>query len=135
MKKCTRCKIEKQTTEYHKSKDRHDGLNAKCKDCAREHQRENYFRNHESKISKERARRYGISTERYLEMIKNGCEVCGLNENLHVDHDHSCCPGSFTCGNCIRGILCRGCNMAEGQLKSNPELALALYNYMTRVIK
>jgi hypothetical protein len=27
-----------------------------------------------------------------------------------VDHDHTCCPGEYTCGKCVRGLLCDDCN-------------------------
>lgn len=29
-----------------------------------------------------------------------------------VDHDHACCPTERSCGSCIRGVICRGCNNA-----------------------
>lgn len=32
--------------------------------------------------------------------------------NFAVDHDHRCCSGQDSCGQCIRGIICRDCNMA-----------------------
>lgn len=32
---------------------------------------------------------------------------------LHLDHDHACCPEKGqSCGKCIRGLLCFGCNGA-----------------------
>lgn len=69
-------------------------------------------------------RRFQITPEQYKQMAKNGCEICGKKElphkQLHVDHDHNCCPvpkyanGSTkyhnTCGECIRGVLCDKCN-------------------------
>jgi hypothetical protein len=73
---------------------------------------------------------YGLSVEEYNELIKNGCEVCGSFEKLCVDHDHSCCPTEKTCGKCIRGILCRQCNLAEGHIGSDAEKAFKLYQYI-----
>lgn len=60
------------------------------------------------------------------------CEVCGSTDNLCLDHDHSCHPRGQGCTECVRGILCRQCNFAEGQLLSDPNLALKLYEYMIR---
>ncbi|MFE3547411.1 endonuclease domain-containing protein [Streptomyces kronopolitis] len=43
------------------------------------------------------------------------CAVCPVRhadgDGLHLDHDHTCCPGKGeSCGQCIRGLLCWGCN-------------------------
>lgn len=40
---------------------------------------------------------------------------CGrpLGEDTHVDHDHRCCPGTMTCGLCIRGAVHASCNAVE----------------------
>lgn len=38
---------------------------------------------------------------------------------MHIDHDHSCCPGKGSCGKCVRGILCRNCNVGLGFLKDS----------------
>jgi len=50
--------------------------------------------------------------------------------NITVDHDHTCCPKSDSCGRCIRGIICRNCNNALGYIHDNPATALAIANYL-----
>lgn len=65
-------------------------------------------------------RRYGITLERYDELLAAQGGICYLCEEppkrrrLAVDHDHRCCPGKITCGRCIRGLLCFGCNSLMG---------------------
>jgi len=135
MKKCTRCKQQKDCSEFHKSSDRKDGLSYRCKDCTREYNRESWNRNNRAKAVRDKRKRYGISPERYAEMLSKGCEACGSFEKLVIDHDHSCCSGIFTCGNCVRGMLCNKCNIAEGMLLGDPARAIALAEYMKRVVK
>lgn len=36
----------------------------------------------------------------------------------HVDHDHACCPGTRSCGLCVRGILCPTCNTRSGVVEA-----------------
>lgn len=56
--------------------------------------------------------KYKVTLEEFNKRAANGCEVCGdkPERSLHVDHDHNCCNGKVTCGNCVRGIVCSGCN-------------------------
>lgn len=86
--------------------------------------------------------RYGITVERYDEMLaaQHGvCAICGKppsgkgtsGQSLHVDHDHSCCPGTKSCGECVRGLLCSNCNMGIGYLKDNPKILTAALRYVT----
>jgi hypothetical protein len=73
-----------------------------------------------------------------------GCGVCGvdmlerrresnskISAILTVDHDHDCCPAEkLSCGKCIRGLLCRNCNAAAGQLHDSPKAARSLAAYL-----
>lgn len=76
---------------------------------------------------------YGISLEDYKKLLEKqggGCAICGTKpeNNVHgtqkklcIDHDHSCCSGTKSCGKCIRGILCHKCNTAVGLLGDTAE--------------
>jgi Recombination endonuclease VII len=67
--------------------------------------------------------KFGITPEQYEAKLAEqggGCAICGSPPKkiaLHVDHDHSCCPGKYTCGKCLRGILCWPCNVFIGKLE------------------
>lgn len=57
------------------------------------------------------------------------CPSTGANSRggrLHMDHDHSCCPGRGSCGKCVRRLLCSSCNFMEGAAKGRPERLLAV---------
>lgn len=90
--------------------------------------RRDWHQRNPEKVFAARLGRYGITPERYEEMLASqngGCAVCGElpgNKRLAVDHDHSCCPEQRkSCGKCVRGLLCDGCNMAIGKMKESAE--------------
>jgi hypothetical protein len=73
--------------------------------------------------------KHGLTPESYQALLDSqggACASCGREtpdntgrlKMFPVDHDHSCCPGEFSCGQCIRGLLCVGCNTAAGVLES-----------------
>ena len=69
-------------------------------------------------------RKYALTTERLLGLYGNReCRNpgCGSLGPLHLDHDHSCCPGAESCGSCVRGWLCASCNQALGMLGEDPK--------------
>lgn len=90
---------------------------------------------------------YGTNYDRYLKykltprvydemLVKqdNRCLVCGhefTDTNPPcVDHDHACCPGSKTCGQCIGGLLHDKCNKGVGLLGDDPETCLMAAVYL-----
>lgn len=82
---------------------------------------------------------YGLTLEQFQDMlsIQDGkCGLCGVcfSDNLRpvVDHNHMCCKGPKSCGKCLRGLLCSGCNLGIGHFRDSPErLGLAI-NYLRR---
>ena len=83
--------------------------------------------------------RYGLTVEQYdalLEQQDYRCAACRTHEKdapkgrLHVDHDHACCSGRDSCGQCIRGLLCQSCNQALGHLKDDIERITRLAAYV-----
>lgn len=79
-----------------------------------------------------RSNKYRIPVQRLEYMLSNGCEVCGDLNNLCIDHDHTCCNSTPTCGKCTRGVLCNSCNKAEGNLKGDTGIILNLYEYVLK---
>lgn len=74
--------------------------------------------------------RYGITPQDRERMLLNQggcCYLCGdlldlaQPRKVHVDHDHACCPGTKTCGKCIRGIACDPCNRGVGYFRDDPQ--------------
>ena len=83
-----------------------------------------------------RFRKHGTTKENFMNMVEaqgNGCALCkapGTWETLVIDHDHQCCPKQFSCGNCIRGALCKKCNTALGLLGDTIESLQAAADYV-----
>lgn len=96
-------------------------------DCHDKHAARGYCHKHYHVL-----RYFNLDPTEYEQMISNGCDVCGSFEELCVDHNHDCCPGRFSCGSCVRGVLCQGCNKAEGYLNSDPDRTLALAAYLLK---
>ena len=63
---------------------------------------------------------YNLDYDTYLEMAKDGCNICGqfTERHLQVDHDHNCCNGYKSCGECVRGIVCNRCNQTIAKYDS-----------------
>ena len=82
--------------------------------------------------------RYKITEDQYQQMLidqNNSCAICGINQDrltirMSIDHDHNCCPGLYSCGNCLRGLLCRACNLSLGGLKDSEEVLQSAINYL-----
>jgi hypothetical protein len=66
---------------------------------------------------------YNLSPSGHVEILANQEWKCANpacvssdtpDAHLHVDHDHTCCDGRRSCGECIRGLLCNTCNRVLG---------------------
>lgn len=108
---CASCQTQKPSSAFAKNASRSDGLQGYCRECMKA-----TFKNHPAHMTVG----YGFAS-RYAEMLEsqNGtCAVCGIQPSgrrLSVDHDHVCCPGKKSCGECVRGLLCTACNFAVGR--------------------
>lgn len=66
---------------------------------------------------------YKLTEERFWRIFWMQGGHCAICERTTpdpywcVDHDHSCCSGKTSCGRCIRGILCFGCNRRLGVIE------------------
>ena len=82
---------------------------------------------------KSRITAYGLTQRQFdllLEVQQFACAMCEdpfhVQQLIHVDHDHSCCPGkNRSCGRCVRGLLCHTCNVALGHIERRYALARA----------
>lgn len=82
-------------------------------------------------------RKYGVTIEWYEELLAAQGGVCALCSKtngdgrlLAVDHDHACCPGDKSCGNCARALLCTRCNTGLGAFGDDAELMAAAIEYV-----
>lgn len=91
--------------------------------------RENAKHVAELNATSHRQRRYGLSPERFAEMLvkqNNKCAVCPVVFTFEdrettpcVDHDHTCCSSNTSCGKCVRGLVCHHCNAGLGSFRDN----------------
>lgn len=80
-----------------------------------------------------RFKKHHIDKDTYDKMLSkynNKCWICKEKDASHIDHDHSCCDVYFSCGNCIRGVLCSNCNTAIGLLEDNVKIIKSALNYL-----
>jgi hypothetical protein len=147
---CRICHIPKDITEYCKKKDVKGGISNRCKACDAEKYQQRRAKNSLSlrdswnKASKKyaskkdfakarRLRRHHLTVEQYDTMMSKYdglCWACKLRPACVLDHDHSCCDGTFSCGGCIRGLLCNQCNTSLGLMQEDPNLIDQLISYL-----
>ena len=71
--------------------------------------------------ARDRVRRHGGDIALLRRLLDPGsrCDLCGLQRQLEIDHDHRHCPGEQGCGKCIRGLLCGLCNTAIAHFEAS----------------
>ncbi|WP_079886697.1 endonuclease domain-containing protein [Mycobacteroides abscessus] len=124
---CVRCRAWKPESEYYSNVSRKDGLAPYCASCMRVFW-----------VEGGRDKKYGLepgSVKALFEMQGYVCAICRIeiDESAHVDHDHSCCPSrGQSCGKCVRGILCKPCNLLLGNVNDSMEKLAAAIEYLKR---
>ena len=82
-------------------------------------------------------KRFNITQEQYDSILqKQGgmCKICkkdNKGKRLCIDHDHSCCSGRYSCGKCIRGLLCNQCNRFIGEVNEDIDRLKSMVKYIT----
>ena len=89
--------------------------------CLKKARRRNMCQAHEAQMG-----RFGVVTQ------GKACAICSSTSDLVVDHDHLCCTSSRTCGQCVRGILCRKCNAALGLFNDSAEALSRAIAYLNK---
>lgn len=84
--------------------------------------------------ARRRLQRYNLSQPEFdALLLKQGgrCPICkNVDKEMVVDHDHSCCSESDTCGKCIRGLLCHVCNRFVGMIEATNHLFADAMTYL-----
>lgn len=117
-----------------------DGHHSLCFPCKRRRGRR-HVRKDATRAKRKRYNvesKYGLTPEAFAaKLAEQGgqCPFCPpgvVAEAWDVDHDHSCCPGQWSCGRCVRAILCRLHNRGLGAFGDDPELLRAAADYIER---
>jgi Recombination endonuclease VII len=70
----------------------------------------------------------------WLVRLNGRCPICRTTDpgsrGWQIDHDRACCPGTGSCGRCVRGLLCFRCNLMLGQANDQPETLRAAIVYL-----
>lgn len=87
------------------------------------------LQNRAERTDKERQRRHGPDgAEAFAQMWQEQagrCYLCDKSvviEEMHMDHDHRCCPKNKSCRRCRRGLACKLCNVLIGDAGDDPAL-------------
>ena len=106
------------------------GSNRSCRICTLERSAKRYsslsVEEKETVLYRQAIRQTGRTKDEYEKAypIDGLCAICRKTDRVRLcsDHDHSCCCGKVSCGECVRGFLCRSCNQGIGFLLDSPEL-------------
>jgi hypothetical protein len=141
---CIKCGIEKPLELFCKGKAYKDGRRNLCKKCHSNNQSE-YMKNNPDKYeaqlkrnsyTKANWKRHKITEEDYQAHldVHDGatCVLCQIRPATDIDHDHNCCPGRFSCGKCVRGVICGNCNKAMGAFKDDPVIVQRVLDYLSQ---
>jgi len=126
---CTMCGIEKPLTAFQKDPKASCGHQSRCQRCktniTREWRKKNPDKN-KAQRHRQRLKRYGLTEgdfDRMVEKSGGRCEICGAQEELHIDHNHQ--TGR------VRGLICQNCNIAIGKSHERIPILQNMIHYLT----
>ena len=123
---CTQCKLHSEDlTLFVKDKGSKHGRRNLCHVCSIERNNK-HPRMKTWKTDYQTKKLYNVNVEEYkkLMLTSDKCEVCSKTTDLCYDHDHVTMK--------FRGVLCRACNRALGQLGDNLESVLKVVSYLQK---
>ena len=125
-------KQNKDSTGHRRTKDRFcitcnilfNGFRTRCRSCYNKKQRFDWSDPNNPKKKHQLSKRYGCSPQEYVDRMKSsaGCMICNKNTELCYDHCHTTMK--------FRGVLCRSCNKAIGQLGDTADSLKKAYEYL-----
>lgn len=134
-KRCTKCGIEKELTEYSfkRPTNRKPGFQCRCKSCCAEDTKDWYTKNKDKAKDYRLRKAYGFGLDEYNARLlaqSFSCPLCGVEfsdgdfgpNSPVVDHCH-------TQGH-VRGILCNECNRGLGYFHDNKEALMKAAQYL-----
>ena len=141
---CSKCNIKQKLINFHLNCGRR---RSDCKKCVSEYSRS--YREKNKEIIKKKKKKYhiekpyikrrsylkteyGLSMEDYDKMFKlqkGKCKICKVSHPKNISHKHLYVDHCHKTGK-IRGLLCRGCNFAIGEMEDNILFFKNAINYL-----
>jgi hypothetical protein len=87
MKTCFRCKSRKPLSDFNRSGSNLDGRHSYCRDCQKQHYRDNYER-HYRNVRRGALIRLARQRRILYETLKSGCVDCGFGDIRALQFDH-----------------------------------------------
>lgn len=128
---CSVCSETKALEEFYVDRSVTSGFQNACKVCRSGERRDRWqaLSPEQQQVIKDHQwrmwiwRRFWLTPEAYdAKLLAQGgvCAICKLtsDKRLCVDHDHNCCPSEYTCGECVRDLLCHMCNFVIGHIET-----------------
>ena len=155
MKRCTCCKEVKELTEFHKHKNKPDGLSYICKTCTAIKRKAYYSTHKEKKAEYQKAhkeeivaykkehykargrnsqylRKYNITLQEYDDILASQGGHCACCDAVCNPYGTRLCVDHDHTTNEVRGILCTSCNTVLGYVNDDVETLLRLTAYLVK---
>lgn len=134
---CTKCKVPKPISKFHKNTGKKSGLQSWCILCRRQ-DNQRYYKENKQKVREKKLKFLynGFTLKDYDKLLRSQrgkCAICGAKYAvngrakkgpLYVDHNHQ--TGR------IRGLLCARCNFAVGFVEVNSKLICNINEYLEK---